>query len=60
MIVLGSHWKYLRAPIVVIFLLALGRLAPAQTQSAEQAQRVFTLEQAVDFALKNYPAVRAS
>src|SRR6187399_1683696 len=60
MIVLGSHWKYLRAAIVVIFFSALGRLAPAQTQSAEQAKRVFTLEQAVDFALKNYPAVRAS
>lgn len=60
MIVLGSHWKYLRAATVVIFLSALGRLAPAQTQAAEQAKRVFTLEQAVDFALKNYPAVRAS
>jgi outer membrane protein len=58
--VLGSHCRYLRAAIVVIFSLVLCRLAPAQTQSGEQAKRVFTLEQAVDFALKNYPAVRAS
>jgi outer membrane protein len=33
----------------------------ANAQSAEGAKtRVFTLEEAVDFALKNYPAVRAS
>src|SRR5882724_3526598 len=60
MVVLRSHWKYLRAAAAVIFLLVLGRLAPAQAQSGDQAKRVFTLEQAVDFALKNYPAVRAS
>lgn len=33
----------------------------ASAQSAEEAKaRTFTLEEAVDFALKNYPAVRAS
>jgi outer membrane protein len=60
MIVLGSHCKHLRVAAVAIFSLAVGRLVPAQTQSGDQAKRVFTLEQAVDFALKNYPAVRAS
>src|SRR6266850_6739945 len=60
MIVQVSLRGYLRAALVVIFALALGKLAPAQTQSSEQTKRVFTLEQAVDFALKNYPAVRAS
>jgi outer membrane protein len=60
MVVLRIHWMYLRAWAAVIFLLALGRLAPAQAQSGDQAKRVFTLEQAVDFALKNYPAVRVS
>ncbi len=37
-----------------IFLLALGPITVAQSP------RVLTLEQSVDFALKNYPAVRAS
>src|SRR6266700_5626979 len=32
----------------------------ASAQSDQQKTRVFTLEDAVDFALKNYPAVRAS
>src|SRR5690348_13483294 len=32
----------------------------ASAQSDQQKTRVFTLEEAVDFALKNYPAVRAS
>src|SRR4029434_9264855 len=39
-------------------MLALGR--PVLGQSAQQKTRVFTLEEAVDFALKNYPAMRAS
>jgi len=60
MIVQVSLRRYLRAALVVILALALGKLAPAQTQSSEQTKRIFTLEQAVDFALKNYPAVRAS
>jgi outer membrane protein TolC len=37
-----------------IFLLALGPITVAQSP------RGLTLEQSVDFALKNYPAVRAS
>ncbi len=40
--------------IVFVFLLALGPMTVAQSS------RVLTLEQAVDFALKNYPAVRAA
>src|SRR5712664_2093298 len=46
----GLNW------IVVAFvlLLALGPMAVAQSP------KVLTLEQAVDFALKNYPAVRAA
>src|SRR5215475_3530526 len=39
-------------------MLALGR--PTLGQSNQQKTKVFTLEEAVDFALKNYPAVRAS
>lgn len=33
---------------------------PLSAQSAEPGPRVFTLQQAVDFALANYPAVRAA
>src|SRR6266403_1476101 len=40
--------------VAFILLLALGPIAVAQSP------KVLTLEQAVDFALKNYPAVRAS
>jgi outer membrane protein len=40
--------------LALVSLLALGPIAMAQ------ASKVFTLEEAVDFALKNYPAVRAS
>ncbi len=31
-----------------------------QAQTREATRKVLTLEEAVDFALKNYPAVRAS
>ncbi len=55
-----SHPKYSGMAIVVIFSLAFCRVEPAQAQSAKQEERVFNLKQAVDFALKNYPAVRAS
>jgi outer membrane protein len=48
----------------VIFILFLGSsLGPAvqaQTQTREASKRVLTLEEAVDFALSNYPAVRAA
>ena len=56
----GNHPKYSRTVIFAILFLLLGNATPAQTPSVEPAKRVFTLEQAVDFALKNYPAVRAS
>jgi outer membrane protein TolC len=60
MIGIGSHRKYRIAALAMIFALSPLRPACAQTASNESAKRVFTLEQAVDFALKNYPAVRAS
>jgi hypothetical protein len=60
MIGIGSHRKYRIAALAMIFALSPLRPACAQTASNQSAKRVFTLEQAVDFALKNYPAVRAS
>src|SRR6266852_1044588 len=60
MIVHRSLRKYLGMAITAIFSLALCKPAPAQTPSAEPVKKVFTMEQAVDFALKNYPAARAS
>jgi outer membrane protein len=56
--VLANHPLCLKTGITVIFLLGLCQPAPAQSE--EQKTKVFTLEEAVDFALKNYPAVRAS
>jgi outer membrane protein len=35
-------------------------LPKAEAQNQQAAQKTFTLEQAVDYALQNYPAVRAS
>jgi outer membrane protein TolC len=49
------YWK---TGISVILMVAAS--VPASAQSDQQETRVFTLEDAVDFALKNYPAVRAS
>jgi outer membrane protein len=43
-----------RMAVALVLLPALGPMAVAQSS------KVLTLEQAVDFALKNYPAVRAS
>src|SRR5260221_5470212 len=40
--------------VAFVLVLALGPMAVAQSS------KVLTLEEAVDFALKNYPAVRAS
>ena len=60
MILRESLGKFWGMAIVAIFSLALCNPALAQTPSAEPTKRVFTLEQAVDFAVKNYPAVRAS
>jgi outer membrane protein TolC len=44
--------------ITLVLLISLGQTSPAQS-SADQKKRL-TLEEAVDFALKNYPAVRAA
>src|SRR5499425_3407240 len=55
---LASYRKYWKMVTSVILVLAAGW--PASAQSDQQKTRVFTLEEAVDFALKNYPAVRAS
>jgi outer membrane protein len=44
--------------IILVLLLSLGRTTMAQ--SLANGKKVLTLEEAVDFALKNYPAVRAA
>ena len=46
------------ATITLVLLLSLAQTSPALS-SADQKKRL-TLEEAVDFALKNYPAVRAA
>jgi outer membrane protein len=43
--------------VILVLWMSLGQTTPAQSRADE---RTLTLEQAVDFALKNYPAVRAS
>lgn len=53
-----NHRICLKAVIFTIVLAGLGRITVAQ--STDEMKRVFTLEEAVNFALKNYPAVRAS
>ena len=60
MIAFGNHRKFWLAGTVALAALVSLREARAQKQTSEPAKRKFTLEQAVDFALKNYPAVRAS
>ena len=55
---LANHRMYWKTGISVILMVAAS--VPASAQSDQQKTRVFTLEEAVDFALKNYPAVRAS
>lgn len=55
---LANHRMYWKTGISVILMVAAS--VPASAQSDQQETRVFTLEDAVDFALKNYPAVRAS
>jgi outer membrane protein len=50
-----GYWK---TGLSVTLLLAMGTTASAQ--SGQQKAKAFTLEEAVEFALKNYPAVRAS
>jgi outer membrane protein len=46
--------------IIVILVLALSLGPAVSAQTNEASRKLLTLEEAVDFALKNYPAVRAS
>src|SRR5258708_26881251 len=48
----GANLKWIA--VVFVLVVAFGPMAVAQSS------KVLTLEEAVDFALKNYPAVRAS
>ena len=56
--VFAKHRGLWKVGIGLLLMMALDR--PVSAQSAQQETRAFTLEEAVDFALKNYPAVRAS
>src|SRR5260370_7074074 len=56
--VFAHHRGYWKTGLSVLLLLAMGTTISAQ--SDPQKTKVFTLEEAVEFALKNYPAVRAS
>ena len=55
---LENHWTYLKAAIAVILVATL--CPDGLAQSGGEKTKVFTLEEAVNFALKSYPAVRAS
>ena len=54
----AHHRGYWKKGLGIALLLAMGTTMSAQSDS--QKTKVFTLEEAVEFALKNYPAVRAS
>ncbi|HET8926006.1 MAG TPA: TolC family protein [Candidatus Acidoferrum sp.] len=54
----AHHRGYWKAGLSVVLVLAIATTISAQ--SDPQKTKVFTLEEAVEFALKNYPAVRAS
>jgi outer membrane protein TolC len=56
--VFAHHRGYWKTGLSFVLLLAMGTTMSAQ--SDPQKTKVFTLEEAVEFALKNYPAVRAS
>jgi outer membrane protein len=56
--VFAHHRRYWKTGLSVLLLLAMGTTISAQSDS--QKTKVLTLEEAVEFALKNYPAVRAS
>jgi outer membrane protein len=56
--VFANHRAFWKTGIIVLLMLAAS--GPTAAQSDQQKARVFTLEEAVDFALKNYPSVRAS
>ena len=56
----AKHGTVLRNVVLLMFSFSTIAMA-ARAQSTEDAKgRTFTLAEAVDFALKNYPAVRAS
>jgi outer membrane protein TolC len=46
--------------LALLLAWSFGPNAQAQTQTAEASKKTLTLDEAVDFALKHYPAVRAS
>ena len=54
----AHHRGYWKTGLSVALLLTMGTTMSAQ--SDPQKTKVFTLEEAVEFALKNYPAVHAS
>jgi len=54
-----NHRRYLRW-LTLTLLLAWSVEATVHAQTREATEKALTLEEAVDFALKNYPAVRAS
>jgi outer membrane protein len=56
--VFAHHRVYWKTGLSIVLLLAMGTTVSAQSDT--QKTKVFTLEEAVGFALKNYPAVRAS
>jgi outer membrane protein TolC len=56
--VFAHHRGYWKTGLSVVLVLAMATTMSAQSEP--QKTRVFTLEEAVEFALKNYPAVRAS
>jgi len=57
--VLENHRAGLRwIAIILVLLLSLGQNTLAQNRAEDR--KILALEDAVDFALKNYPAVRAS
>ena len=55
---LVNHRAGLRWVAIMLLSISLGRPTIAQSSTGER--KILTLEEAVDFALKNYPAVRAA
>ncbi|MDQ1408919.1 MAG: hypothetical protein QOJ41_654 [Acidobacteriaceae bacterium] len=57
-IVFEKHRAGLRWITIIVLSISLGQIARAQSLAGEN--KTLTLEEAVDFALKNYPAVRVA
>ena len=55
---LKNHRAGLRWITIIVLSISLGQATLAQSRADEK--KILTLEEAVDFALKNYPAVRAA